>query len=210
MPYVEVLPNETLPELIARTAPAFSVADVQDHPKNSHLFRTRTTYLLKTGDVIWIPDEAPERRWFSVKAGSKATFVVNQKRRPFRVLIRYPEGGAVKNTAFVLSVGELTLEGTTDGDGMMSLQLPIDATQAEVAIDGFRKKIEIGALEPIHVTKGYQGRLRNLGYATGPIDGVVGPKTRAAIRRFQRVEELEQTGKMDEQTLQVLGERYGC
>ena len=39
-----------------------------------------------------------------------------------------------------------------------------------------------------------QQRLADLGYDPGPVDGVVGARTRAAIRAFQKDNELPETG----------------
>lgn len=40
-----------------------------------------------------------------------------------------------------------------------------------------------------------QARLTTLGYDPGPVDGMMGPKTRTAIERFQRESGLERTGE---------------
>ncbi|PZO81621.1 MAG: hypothetical protein DI629_03530 [Mesorhizobium amorphae] len=42
------------------------------------------------------------------------------------------------------------------------------------------------------------------GYQFGPIDGIVGPRTRAAIKGFQLAQRLEQTGGFDARTLAAL------
>ena len=52
-------------------------------------------------------------------------------------------------------------------------------------------KLNIGDLNPVADTRdegmsGIQMRLRNLGFDPGPIDGIVGPRTTAAIRAFQK------------------------
>jgi peptidoglycan hydrolase-like protein with peptidoglycan-binding domain len=39
----------------------------------------------------------------------------------------------------------------------------------------------------------------------GLIDGIMGPKTQAALRAFQKDQNLPQTGKMDAETLAKLG-----
>lgn len=44
-----------------------------------------------------------------------------------------------------------------------------------------------------------QRRLRELGYHTGPVDGVPGPSTRSAIRSYQRDQGLEPDGSPSEQ-----------
>ncbi|MBI2527939.1 MAG: peptidoglycan-binding protein [Candidatus Rokubacteria bacterium] len=46
-----------------------------------------------------------------------------------------------------------------------------------------------------------QRALHDLGYRPGPIDGIVGPRTRAALTRFQRAEGLLATGRLDPETM---------
>lgn len=52
-----------------------------------------------------------------------------------------------------------------------------------------------------------QDMLHKQGYAAGPIDGIVGPKTAAAIRAFQKDKGLPVTGTTSNETLQKLGFR---
>lgn len=56
-----------------------------------------------------------------------------------------------------------------------------------------------------------QSRLHKLGYPPGPIDGLMGPKTRSALEYFQGDHDLARTRRLDEQTLAVLrlsGQRH--
>lgn len=57
--------------------------------------------------------------------------------------------------------------------------------------------VEVGppALEPRDLVREIQKRLTELGYAPGPIDGQVGAKTIAAIRSFQKDNDVLQTGR---------------
>jgi hypothetical protein len=52
-----------------------------------------------------------------------------------------------------------------------------------------------------------QERLQAAGLAPGPLDGQLGPQTRAALRRYQQHHGLRVTGTLDPQTLQALGIR---
>jgi peptidoglycan hydrolase-like protein with peptidoglycan-binding domain len=52
-----------------------------------------------------------------------------------------------------------------------------------------------------------QRELSQLGYYHGPIDGLIGPQTANAVRRFQSVGKLSVTGQIDSPTLQALGVR---
>ena len=49
-----------------------------------------------------------------------------------------------------------------------------------------------------------QQRLKDRGYYTGPVDGVIGPNTEAALRRYQRDQRLRVTGKLASPTLRAL------
>lgn len=46
-----------------------------------------------------------------------------------------------------------------------------------------------------------QRALRHLGYRPGPIDGAVGPRTQAALARYQRAEGIAETGYLDAETM---------
>jgi peptidoglycan hydrolase-like protein with peptidoglycan-binding domain len=53
--------------------------------------------------------------------------------------------------------------------------------------------------------KKVQETLRDKGYYTAPVDGVMGPQTRAAIRQYQQSENLPVTGHLDGATAGKLG-----
>ena len=50
-----------------------------------------------------------------------------------------------------------------------------------------------------------QEKLNERGYNAGPVDGVYGPKTRAAIEDFQKYQGIDATGQLSEDTLAGLG-----
>jgi hypothetical protein len=49
-----------------------------------------------------------------------------------------------------------------------------------------------------------QETLTQKGFDVGPVDGVLGPRTRAALREFQQREGLARSGELDESTLRAL------
>jgi peptidoglycan hydrolase-like protein with peptidoglycan-binding domain len=53
--------------------------------------------------------------------------------------------------------------------------------------------------------KQVQEALKNQGHDPGPIDGVMGPKTRQALRAFQQAKNLKATGQLDSETTSALG-----
>lgn len=54
-------------------------------------------------------------------------------------------------------------------------------------------------------TKKVQESLRDKGHYSGPVDGVSGPKTRAALREYQKSENLKVSGQLDAETAAKLG-----
>jgi len=50
-----------------------------------------------------------------------------------------------------------------------------------------------------------QEALRDKGYYSGHIDGIIGPQTRAGIRQYQKSENLPVTGNLDSETSGKLG-----
>jgi peptidoglycan hydrolase-like protein with peptidoglycan-binding domain len=53
--------------------------------------------------------------------------------------------------------------------------------------------------------KKLQETLRDKGYYSGKVDGVLGPRTREGIRQYQKSENLPVTGRLDDQTSGKLG-----
>ena len=50
-----------------------------------------------------------------------------------------------------------------------------------------------------------QTALQSRGFDPGPIDGVMGPKTTAALKAFQKDQKLTESGRLDDQTRDKLG-----
>jgi peptidoglycan hydrolase-like protein with peptidoglycan-binding domain len=67
--------------------------------------------------------------------------------------------------------------------------------------------VRLSALTP-EQTKEVQQRLQNLGFYQGPVDGVMGAGTRAAVMRyFQRQAQLAAQGMVDDSAMELFGVR---
>ncbi len=53
--------------------------------------------------------------------------------------------------------------------------------------------------------KQVQEALKSQGHDPGPVDGVMGPKTRQALRAFQKSKNMQASGQLDSQTASALG-----
>ena len=107
------------------------------------------------------------------------------------------------------------LTGTTDGTGALRQPIPATAEQGTLVIGDWTLPLLIGHLDPMAPSgsagiAGVQGRLRNLGYDPGEINGVLTDQTKAAIRAFEANHTLAQTGQVSQAVIQKLKQQYGC
>jgi peptidoglycan hydrolase-like protein with peptidoglycan-binding domain len=82
--------------------------------------------------------------------------------------------------------------------GMLGLSL----TSVAFAVDPGKPNTSVLHQQDIRKV---QESLRDKGFHTGPVDGILGPKTREEIRQYQKSENLPVTGKLDDQTAGKLG-----
>jgi len=73
-----------------------------------------------------------------------------------------------------------------------------------LGVDGGAAPSQTSAGGNLISVRAAQSKLNSLGYDAGTADGVMGSKTRAALRTFQRDQNLPQTGQLDRVTSQAL------
>jgi peptidoglycan hydrolase-like protein with peptidoglycan-binding domain len=54
-----------------------------------------------------------------------------------------------------------------------------------------------------------QAKLKSEGFDPGPVDGRMGPRTASAVRAYQKAQGLQQSGRLDQATLDRLGIQAG-
>ncbi len=95
--------------------------------------------------------------------------------------------------------------------GAIVLTLAFPAWAAEKTKSAPTKEEKAEKTEKKAVTKGgdevkkIQEALKDKGQDPGAIDGIMGKKTREAIRAFQKSNELKVTGRLDKETADKLG-----
>lgn len=62
--------------------------------------------------------------------------------------------------------------------------------------------------EPGNPIAAAQEALRHLGYDPGPSDGVVGPKTREAVKKFERDHGMPETGEITPQLIERMSKAF--
>jgi peptidoglycan hydrolase-like protein with peptidoglycan-binding domain len=116
--------------------------------------------------------------------------------RSFRPVLRSGLAAAALAATFTLS-----LAGTSFGATGNQGQPPSSA----VVGPGAGYAVEVGS----STVRQIQRRLRSDGYATGPVDGIYGPRTAAAVRRFQQANGLVPDGVIGPQTVSAAASPRG-
>ena len=102
----------------------------------------------------------------------------------------------------------------TGADGTIKVQIPPTAATGFLQVGPpdnlLQMNLVLGALHPAETNSGVQQRLQNLGFDCGPLDGIVGPRTRAAVTAFQTKFGLPADGIVGIQTRNLLKQKHGC
>ena len=182
---------------------------IWNEPDNQELKAKREdSNVLHPNDVVTIPEKRTGEA--TGETGKRHSF--RRKGRPerLRIICLDYEREPIRHTAYDLWIDGTHRNGTTDGEGLVDEAIPPDAKTGKLVVgeNGDREeyKLLIGQLDPLDEVSGMQGRLANLGFDPGPIDGIHGPLTKRALERFQYIEQLERTGNFDAKTRGKLGE----
>jgi len=188
---------------------------VYNDPGNANLRRLRPNpNLLFPGDVVFIPEKSPQT--LSVPTGATHQFSMTAPRRLLRLIVEDLDGSKMGSQPYELSIEEQVIKGTTGVDGLIEQVIPLNAQNGTLTIGRYKWPLSIAHLNPIADTKddgvsGIQARLRNMGYDPGPIDGILGPLTKEAIKAFQEDNPpLKVDGICGPKTRAALIQAYGC
>ena len=114
---------------------------------------------------------------------------------------------------FILAIDGKLSQGRTTSDGLIECAIPPNAQMGQLILEPgtpaeFIVLLKLGCLEPIEEVAGAQARLNNLGFKCGVVDGIIGPRTKTALRRFQESNGLKTSGELDEPTRSKLREAH--
>ncbi len=176
------------------------------HPANAELKATRDTpFVLKPGDIVQIPPLKPREE--TCPTGKLHRFELKGVPEMLRLqLLECDE--PLANLDYTLEHSGKTFAGTTDANGVVEVYVPPDLTKVILRVgEGDEERvydISPRTLNPTEDVDGAQARLANLGYYEGQAHGTLDDATAAALRRFQRVQELDPTGELDQATVAAL------
>lgn len=171
--------------------------------------------VLFPGDRVLIPDKKVKRETGPTTVVN--SFLLTGEPTRLRVIIRDIDGQPLAGKKFKLTVAGKIREDFLPDDGLLDQPIPADALEGELmvwALDDFPDypdtwTLKLGHMDPVEKLSGVQARLNNLGYDCGPVDGMNGPLTKAAVRAFQKAHGLEVDGIPGPQTQAALKGEHG-
>jgi N-acetylmuramoyl-L-alanine amidase len=209
----EVAQGETVSSIAAENG-FRNFNTIYQHAENAEFRRRRPNpNVIFPGDRLYIPDVTAKQ--VAAETGKKHTFIVPAARKVLRLAIQQFDRTPIRHAPYELHVDSEQFSGTTDDRGVLEERIPIRARTATLKVNKYRWTLKVGDLNPVADTadagvSGVQMRLKNLGFDPGPIDGLLGPRTKAAIRGFQKLHPpLPVDGVCGSETLARLLEEHG-
>jgi hypothetical protein len=189
----------------------FNADDVWNDPANAELKKRRDPNLLYPGEVLYVP--AASRAPAPITSKVANDYVATVPKTTVRLTFEDADGPLANEPYVVEGVGPFA-EKTTDGGGVVVLELPVHVHELRVVFPerGIAYPVKVGDMDPIDEAIGVRKRLRNLGYggdmntdeAAGLSDESRAAGDQMAILAFQKSNGLEVTGELDEATRAAL------
>lgn len=180
---------------------------IYDDPHNAD-FRTKrpNPNLIYAGDELYIRDVEPRSE--DVPADSRHIFVVKFPPTYINIRVQDLDEQPIGGAPYELKLDAVTLTGNTDDDGWIRSKIPAWAELGALKVwpnpDDQDTVIEweakLGHLDPVEETSGVKGRLKNLGYACGEVNGVEDDDYTNAVIQFQTDNKLTVDGIVGPQT----------
>lgn len=183
---------------------------VWNHSKNAALRKKRPDRnILCEGDVLFLPVE--EDKPIPLKIGALNSFSATVPE--IDTHLRFADAnGPFANEPYLVEGLDGAVEGTTDGDGKLTITAPVPIRVVKVTFEkrGLTYSVLLGDMDPISEVSGVQARLKALGHHRGAATGELDQETEDAIRKFQQAKGLPVTGAGDPATLDALKAAFGC
>ncbi|MDX2132069.1 MAG: peptidoglycan-binding protein [Planctomycetota bacterium] len=205
-------------ECLSLLAKVYGLADwkvIYDAPENADFRAARPDpNLIYPGDEVFIP--TPEAKQTTGSTEQNHRFKLTRPRTMLRIRVCGLDREPLANTPYTLTVGTAKMQGTTDAEGILEQLIDARADSGVLKVTLGQDKfldwpLKLGNLDPVEYLTGVQARLKNLGLDPGPIDGIMGPKTKRAVIAFQTLHPpLDVDGIPGPQTQAKLKEVHGC
>jgi hypothetical protein len=133
--------------------------------------------------LIFVPDL--ETRIEERPTDALHTFSVKKNTLHLRIVAENYDFEPLAATPCQLQVESENSDLTTDGAGLIDLEIKFDAENGILRISGAEIPLKIGYLDPVTEKTGQTARLNSLGYNAGPVDQDRAEQFRSAVEEFQ-------------------------
>lgn len=137
--------------------------------------------------------------------------------RTLKVRITHPDMGEDSLFPYLISLGEHDIHGEVKNNELLEESFKKDVEEGELSVwfHGLDNKPTVWQFdiqqEPHkEEIQDIQSRLNALSYYCGPVDGIIGPRTRAGLRNYQIQHNLIASGEINEESLNQIKAVYGC
>jgi hypothetical protein len=177
-------------------------------PDNGALRASREDpHQLLNGDNVVIAPKRPKT--FDRATSARHTFTVHVEKLKLRLEVLDATGKSIAGVSGTLVVDGTETDVTTDGDGVLAVDVPRNAKTSTLELDGGRYTLAIGALSPISEPAGQAGRLMNLGYWYGADDELDDLEAlELAVELFQNDRGLTPTGERSSDFVDLLAQAH--
>jgi len=206
-------------DCLSSIAKGFGLDDwkiIYNHPDNADFRKKRPDpNVIYPGDTLEVP--AKEKKEEPGATEKRHKFRYTKDPTMFRLRLEDSNGKAFASKRFELTIGSDVVRGRTGSDGRIAQPIDPSAREGKLLLwpdndsDEYTLnwRLQLGGLDPVEYLTGVQARLRNLGYNCGPVDGIMGPKTEAALKAFQAKNNLQADGTPSPQTQAKLKQLHG-
>lgn len=182
---------------------------IWQHAANADLRALRPSRnVLAPGDVLQVPELRPKQ----VAAATSQRHRYVRRGVPAMLRLQLVSAGQPRaNEAYVLTIDGEMSEGTLDGSGWLIKPIQPSAQSATLMLSRTREVFELALrrLDPVDSVRGAQGRLSNLGFYRGEVNGTMDDPTRAALHNFQHAQGLVISDELDGPTQRALKRAHG-
>jgi len=189
---------------------------IWNHPNNSNLkaSRNKERNILLAGDILFIP--LKEHKNFVGMPNHHYRFRRKGVTSKLQIQILDENEQPCAGIKYLLSVGTMMVRSMTNEDGWVIAAIPPNERSGKLTIlnngEAEECDLSLGYLDPLDTDTGLSQRLFNLGYTSTDYTKEHGFKNdkKEALLNFQIDHGLEETGELDDRTLSVIKEVYGC
>ena len=200
--------GEHLARIAAHQGLASYVA-LWEAPANAELKRARESpHLLAAGDVVTVP--VPARREVDRPTEARHQFRIDLRPLALRLRLRTWDGRAEPDEVTAGYLEGQPVTPTNRGDGEVALDIEPTSDRCWLRFGDRELLARIGQLQPVETPAGVRQRLENLGYFPGPAEDPTDLDLRSAIEEFQCDQGLVVDGKVGSKTRAALRREHGC